>query len=406
MHTASLTQGVEPQLNSLHRSAPQPRPTFGIACWLLAMLAFAQLITVGAALAVRSDQPVQRQMVMVVEAPMVIEPIAPRTVAQILADMSPAVPSASAAHGLLADHEPLIPAPMVPPMIPQVVPKVAPSRAVSVIANPRVERLVQESRNLYLEGDMMRAMLKLEEAGRIDPDECAVIYQKGILFEGMGIFTQAADQYVQIQQMGLVKAGRYYRMAADKLTKGMYTASSRRSTLAIGPMKLNKGSGADSARRAEIAVTLLARPDIAVLPDDVEVQVHFYDKVNGGDIKKAASNAEILSHWADAKVDWQDTGNEETLRVSYTIPQADLAEQHLLGRREFYGYVVELLYKGEVIDQQAHPRNLHSIHSGSKVPAYHDDLGMPWLPGDDNSLLPGKEETLDGYDSYAPLPSR
>jgi len=402
MHTAPLTQGVEPQLNSLHRSAPQPRPTFGIACWLLAMLAFAQLITVGTALAVRSDQPVQQQMLTVGEAPKVIEPIAPRTVAQILADMSPAVLPAFAAHGLLADHESSIPT----PVIPQVVPEVAPSRAASVIANPRVERLVQESRNLYLEGDMMRAMLKLEEAGRIDPDECAVIYQKGILFEGMGIFTQAADQYVQIQQMGLVKAGRYYRMAADKLTKGMYTASSRRSTIAIGPMKLNKGAGLDSGRRAEVAVTLLARPDIEVLPDDVEVQVHFYDKVNGGDIKKAASNAEILSHWADAKVDWRDAGNEETLRVSYTIPRADLAEQHLLGRREFYGYVVELLYKGEVIDQQAHPRNLHSIHSGPKVPAYQDDLGMPWLPGDDNSLLPGKEETLDDYDSYAPLPSR
>jgi hypothetical protein len=402
MHTASLTQGVEPQLNSLHRSAPQPRPTFGIACWLLALLAFAQLITVGTALAVRSNQPVQRQMVTVVDAPKVIEPIAPRTVAQILADMSPAVPSASSAHGLLADHAPLMPA----PVIPQAVPDVAPSRAVSVIANPRVERLVQESRNLYLEGDMMRAMLKLEEAGRIDPNECAVIYQKGILFEGMGIFTQAADQYVQIQQMGLVKAGRYYRMAADKLTKGMYTVSSRRSTLAIGPMKLNKGAGADSARRAEVAVTLLARPDIEVLPDDVEVQVHFYDKVNGGDVKKAASNAEILSHWSDAKVDWRDAGNEETLRVSYTIPQADLAEQHLLGRREFYGCVVELLYKGEVIDQQARPRNLHSIHSGLKVPAYHDDLGLPWLPGDDNSLLPGKEETLDDYDRYAPLPIR
>lgn len=402
MHPAPLTQVVDPQHHRMHVSAQKHRPTFGVACWLLALLAFVQLITVGSALAVRSDRPVQPQTVTVFEASKAVEPITPRTVAQILADMAPTSPAATTAQGLLADHEPLVAAAVPPPNRHAL----APSRAVSIIANPRVERLLQESRNLYLEGDMMRAMLKLEEASRIDPDECAVIYQKGILFEGMGIFAQAADQYVQIQQMGLLKAGQYYRMAANKLTKGMYTASSRRSTIAIGPMKLNKGQGPDSGHRAEVAVTLLARPDIEVVPDDVEVQVHFYDKVNGGDIKKAASNAQIKSHWADAKVDWLDAGNEETIRVSYSIPAADLAEQHLLGRREFYGYVVELLYKGEVVDQQAHPRNLHSIHSGAKAPAYQDDLGMPWLPGDNNSLLPGKEETLDDYDNYAPLPTR
>lgn len=88
--------------------------------------------------------------------------------------------------------------------------------------------------------------------------------------------------------------------------------------------------------------------------------------------------------------------------MSYVIPKGDRAEEHLLGRREFYGYVVELLYKGEVIDQQAYPRRLHSIHSKAMAPLQ-QDMAMPWLPSDDNGLLPGKN---DEYFDGDPLPSR
>lgn len=405
MRTSTLTQGVEPEIHRSHPSShPSPhhsiRPTFGVACWILAMLAFVQVITVGTALAVRGGRSVQTQTPHPV-APTVLGPIEARSVEQILADLAHSTPVTPPAPGHQAAHAPLRVQPSAStPRVASVTPV---SPVPSEIANPRVERLVQEARNLHLEGDMMRAMLKLDEAARIDPAECAVIYQKGILFEDMGVFTRAADQYQQIQQMGLMKAGAYFNLAAKKLTKGMDTASVRRSTIAIGPMKVNKGSELDRGHRIEVAVTLLARPDHIIQSDDVEVQVHFYDKVNGGDIQKAASNAKIDPSWSDAKVDWRDAGNEETLRVSYTIPTGDLAEEHLLGRREFYGYVVELLYKGEVVDQQAYPRRLHSIHAGKMTPVYQDDLGMPWLPGEDDGLLPDKDQD---HSANAPLPIR
>lgn len=402
MHTATLAEGVEPQLNNSH---PVIRPTFCVACWLLAVLGFLQLLTVGTALAVRGEhsshakaEPVSSEKSAV---PMA-ETIQPRSIEQILLDAQLSTDSATILG--MAAHEPVrIQADLgISPVrggganmggVPSAV----------MIANPRVERLVQESRNLHLEGDMMRAMLKLDEAGRLDPAECAVIYEKGLLFELMGIYTRAADQYQQIQQLGLVKAGPYFSLAASKLTKGMDTASARRSTIAIGPMKVNKGTGPDTGRNVEVAITLLGRPDQSIQSDDVEVQVHFYDKVNGGEIKKAALNAHISPHWADNKVDWQDAGNEETLRVSYSVPEADLAEQHLLGRRQFYGYIVELLYQGEVVDQQAYPRQLHSIHGKNMAPTFQEDLGVPWLPGDENSLLPSKNH---GYGVDQALPSR
>ena len=406
MHTSALPQGIEPQLNTTPHTI---RPTFGIACWLLAMLAFVQLITVGTALAVRSGNPHQVVPLPVATAPPVMGPIQARSIEQIIADAEHSSMGLAASGGQ-AHHDPIRVTPSAdssssisPPPSGLQESAHAHAQILSVIANPRVERLVQESRNLHLEGDMMRAMLKLDEAARIDPSECAVIYQKGILFEDMGTLTRAADQYQQIQQMGLLKAGVYFNLAASKLTKGMDTASVRRTTIAIGPMKVNKGDGVDAGHHVEVAITLLARPDQMIQSDDVEVQVHFYDKVNGGKVEKAASNAHISPTWSDDKVDWRDAGNEETLRVSYTIPQANRADEHLLGRREFYGYVVELLYKGEVVDQQAYPRRLHCIHAEKMAPVHQDDLGMPWLPGEDDGLLPDKDQD-DGRD--APLPSR
>lgn len=404
MRAPPFTQGVESQPNSYHSSI---RPTFGIACWVLALLAFLQLISVGTALALRTEQPASGDGIAVAVASLDLEPIQPRTVEQILQDITAQSVYAVQMTDSGLSSEPGQPssggAAAVSP--PRSEPNHGSVYPIAVIANPRVERLVQESRSLHLGGDMMRAMLKLDEASRLDKNECAVIYQKGILFEGMGIFTKAADQYQQIQQMGLQKAGVYFNLATAKLTKGMDTAAVRRDTIAIGPMKVNKARGFNAGRHVEVAITLLARPDLVVQADDVEVQVHFYDKVNGGDVKKAAPNALIKPYWADAKVDWQDVGNEETLRVSYTIPEADRAEEHLFGRREYYGYIVELIYKGEVVDQQAHPRRLHSVHGESEklAPLYPDDLGLPWLPEGDNSLLPSKD--VDYGDSNA-LPIR
>ncbi|MCP5534833.1 MAG: hypothetical protein H7A51_01205 [Akkermansiaceae bacterium] len=389
-----------------HKTAP--RPTFVVACWLLALLAFTQLITVGTALTVRGPHPdevVNNATAPVVSAPQ--EPIQPRSLSEILASVGN-TPSETNPDGVdAADTSPSIRVPAhTPPSTPPAVAATSNSPQLPTIADPVVERLVMESRTLHMDGDMMRSMLKLDEAERLDPGEPAVIYQKALLFEDMGIYIKAADHYQKVQQMG-VKAGVYFTLAANKLTKGMDVAHAHRPVISIGPMTTRKSKGAMGAKHADVSITILARPDKPINPSDVHVQIHFYDKVNGGEIKKASSLAQIESTWGDAKLDWQDPGNEESLRVSYTIPEADLADEHLLGRREFYGYVVELLYKGEVIDQQAQPRRLHSVHGSKMAPIPDEENPMPWLPDDDNSLLPGR--TDHGYgDNPAspPLPTR
>lgn len=370
----------------------KPRPTFTIACWLMALIAFAQLISVGTALTVRQGQTQEKNTAAAPRATTPVGPIQPRSVAQILQRY---------ASGTLPEKNEA--APLRIPAAPRNTARRAATPEYPAIADARVERLVEESRKLHLEGDMMRAMLKLDEAGRIDPAEPAVIYQKGLLFEDMGIFTKAADHYQKIQQLG-IRAGVYYRLSARKLTKGMDTWRARLNEIAIGPMKIRSSA---NGIQSNATITLLARPDKPIDVENVEVQVHFYDKLTSGEIRKALEHSEFTRKWVGSKIDWRDPGNEETLVVDYTIPDAELVDDHLLGRRQFYGCVVELLYKGEIIDQRASPSHLNSIH-GSKVrpiiPA--DELG-PWLPSDDEGLLPSRNGHDYGNDpSTPPLPSR
>ena len=410
MHNTIQTREQKPDFAGTSNVTARPhaagRPTFAIACWLLALIAFTQLVTVGAALTAR-NKPSSLATETAPNTSIPSGPIEPRSLEDILASVGNN-PSSASSHGGISDH-------IAPPLRIKALPLSSPASAtppqagvpiLPIIADPVVERLVRESRTLQLDGDMMRAMLKLDEAQRIDPSEPAVIYQKALLFEEMGISIKAADHYQQVQQMG-IKAGVYFKMAANKLIKGMDVAHAHRPLISIGPMNTRKDIGPTGSKRANVAITILARPDQQINPADVHVQVHFYDKLNGGEIKKASNLAQIKKSWADNRCDWKDPGNEETLRISYTIPEASLVDNHLLGRREFCGYVVEVLYKGEVIDQKAQPRRLHSVHSRITSPINKQWNPLPWLPDDDNSLLPGKD--AHGYGdtpALPPLPTR
>ena len=44
--------------------------------------------------------------------------------------------------------------------------------------------------------------------------------------------------------------------------------------------------------------------------------------------------------------------------MTYTIPRRDTTTEHLFGELSYYGQVVMLMYKNEVLDVQAWPRDL------------------------------------------------
>lgn len=81
--------------------------------------------------------------------------------------------------------------------------------------------------------------------------------------------------------------------------------------------------------------------------------------------------------------DW--AGGEESLRVNYRIPIRDEQTAHLFGKLSYYGQVVTLKYKGEVLDVQAWPRDL-AARIGQAAPAGDQPSDFPEFL--DQDILP------------------
>ena len=285
---------------SVNSDGSKHRPTFAIACWMMALIAFMQLMSVGTALALswgkprtiikKVSEPTDQRIVSVSARPAQEDDsnVSTRDLEEILAKYKGSESGAITA--------------IAPPSTNTEKHRVNSRFERIAIANPQVEKLIRESREYHLKEDIVKAMLKLAEAARIDPNESAVGYHKGLLHEEMGNYVEAADEYQKIQQLG-VDAGAYYKLAANKLQQGMHLKEVQMQTLAIGPVKKRHFKEGLVGDGAEVTISLLARPDQTVSPDLVELQVHFYDKLSTGEIVKAAHNAQREFRWADEQLD-------------------------------------------------------------------------------------------------------
>ena len=125
---------------------------------------------------------------------------------------------------------------------------------------------------------------------------------------------------------------------------------------------------------------------------DLAVSVIFFNRTTKGEILQLEEKAWVTEQWVTLPFDW--ASGEECLRMTYTIPPQDNQTEHLFGGRTYYGQVVSLLYKDEVLDVQAWPRDLAaripkpaSAGPGdTRLPEFQDNLppdfdpAMPLLP--------------------------
>ena len=91
----------------------------------------------------------------------------------------------------------------------------------------------------------------------------------------------------------------------------------------------------------------------------------------------------VASRWISLPWDW--AGGSEQLRMTYSIPDRDLATDHLFGELRYYGQVVTLSYDGEVLDVQAWPRDLAARITRQPENGY-GDLPVPLFQ---DALPPG-----------------
>ena len=386
-----LPAAANPYRDRVTQGAARPGPNlcFRLSCWVLGLVAFVQLLAAGVALAIRFEA--SRDVV-------VEERIVTR-----LVNVAPEPAAAPA-------PDPVVALPPVPELVAN--DPLPPARALDAppIADPLVERLVTEAREARVAEDMGKAIVKLEEARAKDPGEPNVHFELGMVYETMAAFDpsladKAAEAYQKVFQMGTTRAGALYPLAAKKLRDGISMPTDMRGKLALGRARIFKDDRFVDGERVVLTIPVRAAPGHEPKPEDFMVAVHFFDESPQGEVMSALGQAAVAAQstitWPTAPIDW--LGGEEAMRVTYTIPRATPADEHLFGRRKYYGQVVELTYKNELIDSQAWPRHLAS-RSRVEPAGSHDPVFLDQDLNFDGSLLPPLDDEIPLEPVLPPFP--
>jgi len=342
-------------------------PVFPIACWALGLLAFAELLVAGLALAARIEssrqvQVVEKEVIKVVAVP---TPAPAPAHAPALADAVVTRPPQPAAEA------PIPSASTLPPPTPLQTPSVA---------DPRTEQLLLEARQARVAGDMVRAIVKLEEASGRSPNEPSVEYELGLVHEAMGVNDTAADHYQKVTQMGVSGAGVLYEKAMAKLRDG-FVPDEKVGKLALGKVRVYNDPNHEGGQQVILTIPMQKAPGAEIELKDLEVRVEFFNRSTRDGVVPREVRHPVAEQWPSAPYDWAD--GDETLTMVYDIPNQDVATEHLFGELEYYGQVVSLIYNGEVLDIQASPP---SLAAKSNVKA--TETQAPQIPGGLDNNLP------------------
>ena len=225
--------------------------------------------------------------------------------------------------------------------------------------DPRFGELIEQGKLLRNSGDTAGALVKFREAEVIEPANAMAIAEQADTFEKMSLPDKAAEQWKRIIVLG-ARAGVLHSLAQSKLhvavqetirTTGGGSAGANGKALSIGTAEVTEEADPAAAKKFVLTVPVQAGNSENVAVREMKVFVLFYERMNGREIAKTVAN--VSNRWTSSPVDWKD-GEAEILEVSYELP----ALQARTERREYYGYIVRLYYRGRLQDAKAEPASL------------------------------------------------
>lgn len=317
---------------------------FHISCWLLGMVAFVQLMSVGLAMSFRnsaSHESVAPEVVTrYVRVPgsqgVTVEPqkVGQRALAPVVMDDDRAFLANFEKAARVSKDEVLQSAPP--------------------ILDPVVEELIRSADEATVGRDLQLAHAKLREAEMKDPENPNVWYALGTNYEAFGVTDEAASYFMRVLEAGPLRAGSLYEKAAIKVAHGLVPDVKDLAMLGWGRMGapvLEQGG-----ERRTLILPVKVSPSRDFDPLLFKPRVRFYEMVDGEVAQAAIRDGDSGSEWVTGKADWSD--GEEMAEVWYFVPDQDAATGLLFGDREFYGFVAELYYDGRLVDICAQPRTL------------------------------------------------
>jgi hypothetical protein len=370
--------------NPLRESAIK-LPVFAISCWILGMMAFTQLVIGGMALSqkwevTRQVKSIEKEIPKIVIVRVPADQTSPQKVAHNRIEVrTPFVPSTATS----SEHAIIQPTPIDEPHI----------------DDPLSERLVKEARTARVAGNMAVAIVKLQEAQLHSPADPSIEYELGLIHEQMGVFDLATDHYQKVFQMGVSKAGSLYALAAAKLRDGIEEPEAMLGKLCLGNIRCIRDNPYTGGQRITLTIPVQRAPDAEIDTNELRIRVAFYNRTSKGEVIELSDKSWVKNEWAHQSFTWP--GGEEDLITTYIIPSADQATNHLFGEQKYYGQVVYLIYKGEVLDMKASPGELGARDrlpganpSGSFPTQLQDSLPPDFDPNAPLLLPPLKESKL------------
>lgn len=362
---------------------PSPLRVFTISCWMLGLMAFSQLLVAAMALATRFEESRQVRTV-IKEVPKIITMRLP-------ADAGAAGPN----HASPVVSRPPTSVPVATLPLPAPTPIATPKTD-----DPRSERMVKEARQARVAGDMGLAIVKLEEALSRSPNDPSVHYELGLVHEQMGVFDTAAAHYEKVFQMGVSGAGSLYELAAAKLRDGFDQPDAMLGKLSLGRVRIFNDPKNEEGQKVILTIPVQKAPGEEVDIGEIAVSVIFFNRTSKGEIVQLQDKSWVSEKWVSMPFNW--AGGQEDLRMTYAIPAQDSQTEHLFGARTYYGQVVSLLYKGEVLDVQAWPRDL-----AAKIPTQPSTKpAAPVAPEFQDSLPSDFDPSLGVLPPLPALPSK
>ncbi|MEQ1859025.1 MAG: hypothetical protein ABMA13_03750 [Chthoniobacteraceae bacterium] len=240
----------------------------------------------------------------------------------------------------------------------------------------RYQELVLQGKQLRERGDTGAALVKQREAMALEPQNPEAIFEMAVTFERMSLMDKAAEQWKRIFDMGEA-AGSFYIAAESRMkmsqaqalaavqsvqgVQGVAPAEAPLSTLkadamlGVGEIARQEKTESGGTRFA-LKVPVKARPGEKVSVADVDIHVLFYDIVDAK--TTVQTSADVSYRWASSPIDWAGV-DPEFLEVEYSA-QPPLAKAAKAEKREYYGYIVRVYYKGALQDLRAEPGDLNT----------------------------------------------
>lgn len=184
----------------------------------------------------------------------------------------------------------------------------------------------------------------------------AIVCRPGVLSnptEGKKLATKAyRDKLATAVAAGVTHYGRVLRVGYEASVAARAKKPMHISKAQVLKDKIRSAEG----ERIRVQMDLTARSDVSIDSGKVDLQVFFFDTVNGEEIDLTTAKTPEVK-WISVLPDWEKT-KTEVLEVAYDQPPMTKEEVKKLGLRFYYGFVARLIYDGVLVDEYAQPSNL------------------------------------------------